>query len=78
MPSKIFYSSISAEILRIGRTSSSAADFVSRSRVILDRMSKQGSDKARVLKSLVKMFNNHTNDLLHIAGQSNAFVGLIL
>jgi len=28
--------------------------------------------------SLVKMFNNHTNDLLHIAGQSNAFVGLIL
>ena len=76
MPSKIFYSSISAEILRIVRTSSSAADFVSR--VILDRMSKQGSDKARVLKSLVKMFNNHTNDLLHIAGQSNAFVGLIL
>jgi hypothetical protein len=41
-------------------------------------MSKQGTDKARVLKSLVKMFNNHTNDLLHIAGQSNAFVGLIL
>ena len=78
MPSKIFYSSISAEILRIGRTSSSAADFVSRSRVILDRMSKQGSDKARVLKSLVKMFNNHTNDLLHIAGQPNTFVELIL
>ena len=60
MPSKIFYSFISAEILRIGRTSSSAADFVPRSRIILDRMSKQGSDKARILKSLVKMFNNHT------------------
>ena len=73
-----YHSSISAEILRIGRTSSTAADFVSRSRVILERMSKQGTDKARVLKSLVKMCNNHTNELLHIAGQSNTFDELIL
>ena len=78
LPSKIFNSSISAEILRISRISSSAVDFVSRSKVILDRMSEQGSDKARVVKSLVKKFNSHTNDLLHIAGQSNTFVALIL
>ena len=78
MPSKIFYSSISAEILRIGRTSSAATDFISRSRLVLDRMAKQGSDITRVRKALVKMFNNHTNDLLHIAGQSKFFVELLL
>lgn len=78
MPSKIFYSSISAEILRISRTSSAATDFISRSRLLLDRMAKQGSNIARVHKALVKMFNNHTNDLLHIAGQSSAFVELLL
>ena len=78
MPSKIFYSSISAEILRVDKTSSSAADFVFRSKIILDRMSIQGSDKARVVRSLAKMFNNNTHDLLHIAGQSNIFVELIL
>ena len=37
-------------------------------------MSRQGSDKTRVDKSLVKMFNNNTNDLLHTARQSNTFV----
>ena len=78
MPNKIFYSSISAEILRIGRTSSAATDFISRSRLVLDRMAKQGSDITRVRKALVKMFNNHTNDLLHIAGQSKFFVELLL
>ena len=41
-------------------------------------MSKQGSDKERALKSLAKIFNNHINDLIHIAGQSNTFVELIL
>ena len=75
---KIFYSSILAEILRIGRTSSAATDFISRSRLVLYSMAKQGSDITRVHKALVKMFNNHTNDLLHIAGQSKFFVELLL
>ena len=78
MQNMILSSSISAEILNIGRTSSSAANFVFHSRIILDRMSKQGPDKARVVESLVRIFYNHINGLLYIAVQSNTFVELIL
>ena len=60
MPSKIFYSSVSAEILRIGRTSSSSLELVNRSRLLLDRMMKQGSIKSKVSKALTSMYKRHS------------------
>ena len=78
MPSKIFYSSISAEILRIGRTSSSSSDFINRSGLLLDRMMKQGSIKSRVSKALTNMYNRHSTDLFHISNNIKGFVQLIL
>ena len=78
MPSKIFYSSISAEILRIGRTSSSSLDFINRSRLLLDRMMKQGSIKSRVSKALTSMYKRHSTDLFHISNNPKEFVQLIL
>ena len=44
MPSKIFYSSLGAEILRIGRTTNDFSKFKLSSKKITERMIKQGAN----------------------------------
>ena len=59
IPSKMFFATISAEILRICRTTSSVAQFIKTSKVFLHRMLRQGADPLNVEKILVKMINRH-------------------
>lgn len=63
MPSNIFYSSIGAEILRIG------ADFVNSSTDLLERMYKQGAKIDRVHRTLNKIYCRH--DILHKFGYNS-------
>ena len=57
--SKMFFATISAEILRICRTTSSVAQFIKTSKVFLHRMLRQGADPLGVEKILVKMIKRH-------------------
>ena len=77
MPSKIFYSSIAAEILRIGRTSSVADDFTEKSKILLERMTKQGAVRHRVDNVLCKTFNTHSHELTHVANSATSFIILL-
>ena len=57
IPSKMFFATISAEILRICRATSSVVQFIKTSKVFLHRMLRQGEDPLGVKKVLVKMIN---------------------
>ena len=59
LPSKMFYSTISAEILRICRASLSHNDFLLAASPFLQRMKSQGAKKESVKGSLHKLFARH-------------------
>ena len=56
MPTSMFYSSIGAEILRIGRVSSSLNNFLSSSKSLIKRALKQGASISRLEKTLKKTY----------------------
>ena len=62
IPSSIFYSAIGTEVLRIARVSTSSQIFSTSVLPLIDRMIKQGANKARVKNTLNKFFNNHQLD----------------
>ena len=55
----MFFTTISAEILRICRANSSVVQFIKTSKAFLHRMLSQGADPLDVKKVLVKMINHH-------------------
>ena len=55
----MFFATISVEILRICRATSSVAQFIMTSKVFLHQMLRQGADPLGVKKVLVKMINRH-------------------
>ena len=59
IPSKMFYNTISAEILRICRASLSHKDFLASVSPFLKRMKNQGAVREGVKGSLCKLFNRH-------------------
>ena len=73
----MFYASISAEILRIGRVSSSLDNFVSSSKTLIERVRRQGASNDRLRKSLKKTYGRQ--QLLKKFGKSATdFVNQIL
>ena len=59
IPSKMFFATIRAEILRICQATSSVVQFIKTSKVFLYRMLRQGADPLGVKKALVKMIYRH-------------------
>ena len=59
IPSKMFYSTISAEILRIAKATSKYDFFLHNVRNLLLRMKNQGADDFGIKKSFRKMMNRH-------------------
>ena len=57
--SKMFFATISTEILQICRATSSVVQFIKTSKVFLHQMLRQGADPLSVKKVLVKMINSH-------------------
>jgi len=61
IPEHVFYGSIYSEFLRIARASLLYDDFLSKSRLLKDRMLKQGASKFKLSKILDKMFIKNQN-----------------
>ncbi len=74
IPNKMVYSSISAEVLRIGRSSTVKNKFGESVGKLLKRMMSQGACVNRTNKALIKTFNRHHEDLKYIADTSDDFV----
>ena len=64
MPSKIFYSTVSAELLRICRATTNLNNFTLAARAIIDRMLKQGAENSGLKSSIQKMMGRHSSDFL--------------
>ena len=56
IPSNMFYASIGAEILRIGRVSSSSENFLFATKNLINRVKKQGANTFRLNKILKKTY----------------------
>ena len=77
IPTTMFYSSIGAEILRIGRVSSSFENFLLSASILLDRARKQGADVDRLSKTLKKTYGRQ-QVLRMFGGNATAFVNRLI
>jgi len=59
IPSKTFYATIGAEILRIGRASSTPESFSCAGKQIVQRMLRQGADANKLSKVLKRTYGRH-------------------
>ena len=59
LPSKMFFATIGAEILRICRANTDFLNFVSSCKILLQRMLKQGANKSGIKNVLNKMLGRH-------------------
>ena len=59
MPSKIFYSTIGAEVLRLGRASSTPDKFVVPCKAFIQRMLRQGAEYKQLVRVLKRTYGRH-------------------
>ena len=78
MPSKIFYSSLGAEVLRIARTTNNKAAFLNSVSIIIKRMVNQGAKLETVIKTLKKVFGQHFTLFEKYAPTTIAFINLLI
>ena len=67
VPSKIFYSSLGAEILRIARATTKPCDFYLSGQNLTSRMIKQGGVKTKVKRTLCQFYAKHMLDFQSFA-----------
>ena len=77
MPSKIFYATIGAEILRIGRVSSSSAAFILSAKPLIQRMLRQGAVLNMVSRTLKRTYGRH-EALKKFATNATNFMSLLI
>ena len=78
LPSKMFFSTISAEILRICRANSSLETFLETSQTLTLRMRKQGADNFGLKSVLRKMINRHLDDFIKYDIHTNDLIKTLL
>ena len=78
IPSKIFYSSMGAEILRMARTTNQKSAFLLSSKRLINRMVNQGANINSVMKTLKKTFGRHFSIFHKFASNSHVFVNELL
>ena len=78
MPSKMFYSCITAEILRICRASIQYNYFISAVDPFLKRMTRQGAKRGGVKRSLTKLLYRHTNSFKKYGKQNKVFLDILI
>ena len=59
IPSRMFYNCVGAEILRIGRVSSSTPNFIDAAKSLIDRAKKQGGKDFKLENVLKRMYGRH-------------------
>ena len=77
IPTTMFYSSIGAEILRIGRVSSSFENFLLSASILLDRARKQGANVDKLSKTLKKTYGRQ-QVLRMFWGNATEFINRLL
>ena len=77
MPSKIFYSALGAEVLRIARATNNNDSFSVSCKTLLNRMLNQGGDMSKIILSLKKMFGRHSLAFKEITPNFHEFLSLI-
>lgn len=60
IPSYIFYGTFISELLRISRCTLLFDDFVSKGKALYHRMVTQGGNKAKLIRQINKLIQNHT------------------
>ena len=74
MPSTMFYSSLGAEVLRIGRANNDVTTFFNSTKCIIDRMIKQGGKIYNIIKILKKLYGRHFETFNKFAPTCKIFV----
>jgi len=77
MPSFMFYSTASAEVLRIARASTDRFKFTAESCNFIDRMIKQGAYVERLQNTIAKVYRNHVEDFDHLVNSGKDLVSLL-
>ena len=77
MPSKICYSALGAEVLRIARATNNNDSFSVSCKTLLNRMLNQGGDMGKITLSLKKMFGRHSLAFKEITPNFHEFLSLI-
>ena len=78
LPSVIFYSSVSAEILRIARATSNQVNFIKSAKALLDRMTKQGANRNKLENILGKVYGRHRSCFQSLFATSTHLVDCLL
>ena len=73
----MFYNCVGAEILRIGRISSSTPNFVSAAKSLIDRAKKQGGKISGLERVLKRIYGSH-QELRAFQSNSKKFVECIV
>ena len=66
IPSRMFYFSFGAEILRTARVSTSIEKFMETSKTLVNRIKRQGGEHFRLKKVLGKMYASHVSSFSHL------------
>ena len=77
LPSKIVYSSIGAECLRIARASNNIEAFSRSLKPLLSRMQKQGTSLKQITKTILKFYHQHKADFSDICKNVEELLNLI-
>ena len=74
IPSKVFYATIGAEVLRIGKATPSYDSFLQSVQTLLLRMKNQGAYEDGIKRVLRKMLGRHQEHVLKFAKPSDQLV----
>ena len=77
IPARMFYNSISAESLRILHVSSTALNFATAIKPLIQRMENQGAKKHKLKTTLAKSFKKHFDEYSKIAPTIESFDSII-
>ena len=78
IPTKMFYSSLGAEILRIARANNNKISFVKSTKGIINRMFNQGANRTRIANTLKKVFGRHFEVFCEFSPTSEEFINMLL
>ena len=77
-PTKIFYSALGAEVLRIARATTKPCDFFVSGRNLINRMKKQGGISSKIKRTLSKLHSKHLSDFSNFSSSTVEFTDQLL
>ena len=78
MPSNIFYSTLSSELLRIARCTTDKDNFLVTAKTLISRMKKQGAAMCRLISCLKRLYGNHMESFSRFFKSSEQLVSSLV